>query len=150
MNVILLERVRNLGNIGDNVSVKPGYGRNYLIPHGKAVAATDRNVAEFEARRAELEKAAADQLAAAQKQAESLKDLTVTIAAKAGDEGKLFGSVAPRDIAKAVTDAGVEIAKHQVVMSEGVIRHTGEYPIDLQLHMDVTATITLNVVPAKD
>ncbi|MDF1797130.1 MAG: 50S ribosomal protein L9 [Coxiellaceae bacterium] len=150
MNVILLEKVRNLGNIGDNVNVKPGYGRNYLIPHGKAVAATTQNVAEFETRRAELEKIAAEQLAAAQKQAETLNDLVVTIAAKAADEGKLFGSVSPRDIASAVTDAGVEVAKHQVVMSDGVIRHTGEYQIALQLHMDVTVTITVNVVPAKD
>lgn len=148
MNIILLEKVRNLGNIGDQVSVKAGFGRNYLIPQGKAVAATGSNVAEFEHRREELEARAAEKKSAAEKHAKSLADLTVSIAAKASDEGKLFGSVSPRDVASAIVSAGVEVTKQQVAMPEGPIRHTGEYPITLLLHTDVTAEIKLQVVAA--
>jgi large subunit ribosomal protein L9 len=150
MKVILLERVRNLGDMGDQVNVKPGYGRNYLIPQGKAVAATAGNIEVFESQRAELEKAAADKLAQAEKNAAALADLVVSIAMKAGDEGKLFGSVGPREVARAITEAGTPVEKRHVVMSEGPIRQTGEHSVDLILHTDVVAKIQLNVVPAKD
>lgn len=149
MNVILLEKVRNLGNIGDQVSVKAGFGRNYLIPQGKAVAATTSNIAEFEQRRSELEAIAAEKKAAAEKQAQALLDMTVSIAAKASDEGKLFGSVGPRDIAIAVVSAGVKISKQQVAMPEGPIRHTGEYPVNVLLHTDVGVEISVQVVAAE-
>jgi len=146
MEVILLEKVGRLGNLGTKVNVRAGYGRNYLIPFGKAVPATAENVAAFEARRAELEKAAADKLAAAQARAATLNEKEVTIAGNAGDEGKLFGSIGARDIADAITAAGVEVSKSEVRLPEGAIRQVGEYEIDVQLHSDVTATIKLNVV----
>ncbi|MEE4246670.1 MAG: 50S ribosomal protein L9 [Kangiellaceae bacterium] len=146
MQVILLEKIRNLGNLGDEVSVANGYGRNYLVPQGKAVPATKANVEQFEARRAELEKQAADVLAAAEARAEKLNDLSITIEANAGDEGKLFGSIGTRDIADAVVAAGVEVTKAEVRMPTGVIRNTGEYDIEIHLHTDVTATIKVNVV----
>lgn len=146
MDVILLEKVGGLGNLGDKVRVKGGFGRNFLIPYGKAVSATADNLAKFEAQRAELEKSAAERLAAAQARAEKLAGLKVTIAANAGDEGKLFGSIGTRDIADAVTAAGHEVGKHEVRMPNGVIRAIGEVEIDLQLHSDVTATITVAVV----
>ncbi len=143
MEVILLERVANLGDLGDKVKVKPGYGRNYLIPQGKATAATPENVAKFEARRAELEKAAAEALAAAQARAEALEGLEVTITAKAGEEGKLFGSVGTSDIARAVTEAGQAVERHEVRLPEGPFRSTGEFDVTLHLHTDVEATIKL-------
>jgi large subunit ribosomal protein L9 len=145
MEVILLEKVQNLGNLGDKVNVKPGYGRNYLLPQGKAVPATEANVAEFEARRAELEKAAAESLAAAQARAEKINELTLTIARKAGDEGKLFGSVSNIDIVDAAVAAGVEIERNEVIMPTGPIRQTGEYDVDVQLHTDVDASIKVVV-----
>lgn len=148
MEVILLEKIGKLGNLGDKVRVKPGYGRNYLIPFGKAVRATEANIAEFEQRRAELEKAAADRIGGAEARAEKLAGLTVTIGANAGDEGKLFGSVGPRDVADAITAAGVEVAKSEVKMPTGPIRETGDYEIDVQLHGEVTATVTVSVVAA--
>ena len=146
MEIILLERVGKLGNLGDKVTVKAGYGRNFLIPFGKAVPATKANVADFEARRAELEKAAAEKLAAAEARAETINGFTLNIAANAGDEGKLFGSIGPRDIAEAVTEAGVEATKSEVRMPEGPIRTVGEFEIDVQLHSDVTATLKVTVV----
>ena len=146
MEVILLEKVSNLGNLGDKVNVRPGYGRNFLIPQGKAVSATKDNVIAFEARRAELEKAAADVLAAAQARADKLEGMTVTITSNAGDEGKLFGSVGTQDIADACTAAGVEVAKSEVRMPTGAIREVGEYDIDVQLHSDLTATVKVAVV----
>lgn len=146
MNVILLEKVGKLGSIGDQVSVKAGFGRNFLIPQGKAIAATAANIAEFEARRAELEAAAAEKKATAEARAEKLADLTVTIEANAGDEGKLFGSLGARDIADAVTAAGVEVTKAEVKLPEGTLRDLGEYDIDLQLHAEVTQTIKVLVV----
>lgn len=147
MEVILLEKVGKLGGIGDKVSVKSGFGRNFLIPRGKAVFATADNVAEFEQRRAELEKAAEEKLAAANSKAEHLSALgTVTITAVAGEEGKLFGSVGPRDVAEAVTAAGVELAKSEVKMPEGALREVGEYDIQVQLHSDVSSTIQVAVV----
>ena len=146
MEVILLKKVENLGNLGDKVKVKAGYGRNFLIPTGKAKPATEANLAEFEARRAELEKAAAEALAAAEARAAKLAEFTVTIASKAGDEGKLFGSIGPADIVAAVADAGVEIEKQEVRLPEGPLRTTGEFEVGLHLHTDVDATINVVVV----
>ena len=146
MNVILLERLANLGDIGDEVAVKAGFARNYLIPRGKAVRATTENRAVFEDRRAELERAANEQLAAAEARAGQLKDLALTIVVKAGEEGKLYGSVGTQDIVDALQSEQVEIARSEVRMPEGVIRVTGEYEIDLQLHSDVTVTIQVNVL----
>lgn len=148
MDVILLEKVGRLGSIGDRVSVKAGYGRNYLIPYGKAIPATQSNIAMFEERRAELEKAAADKLTASQGRARALEALdAITITANASDEGKLFGSIGPREIADAVTAAGEEVNKAEVLMPEGPIREIGEYEIDLQLHADVSAVVNLIVAP---
>lgn len=146
MNVILLEKVGKLGNIGDQVSVKSGFGRNFLIPQGKAIPATAANVADFEARRAELEAAAAEKKTAAEARAEKLAELTVTIAANAGDEGKLFGSLGARDLAAAITEAGVEVAKSEVKLPEGTLREVGEYEIDVQVHAEVIQTVKLSVV----
>lgn len=145
MEVILLEKVDNLGGLGDRVNVRPGFGRNYLIPQGKAKPATEENIRFFEARRAELENKAAEELAAAQARAAQLEGLTVTITAKVGEEGKLFGSVGTTDIADAVTAAGVEIGKHEVRLPEGPLRATGEYEIELHLHADVNATVQVVV-----
>jgi large subunit ribosomal protein L9 len=146
MDIILLEKVGGLGNLGDKVRVKGGFGRNFLIPYGKAVSATTDNVARFEAKRAELEKGATERLAAAQARAEKLSGLKVTIAANAGDEGKLFGSIGTRDVADAITATGNEVGKSEVRMPNGVIRAIGDYQIDVQLHSDVTATVTVSVV----
>jgi len=146
MEIILLEKVVNLGNLGDKVNVKSGYARNFLIPQLKAVMATATKVAEFEARRAELEKAAADKLAAAQKRADALAKIEVIITHKAGEEGKLFGSVGTLDIAKAMTDAGAAVDKNEVRLPEGIIRQVGEYAIDVNLHADVTVAVNVSVV----
>ena len=147
MDVILLEKVGGLGNLGDKVKVAGGYGRNFLLPYGKAVSATAENVARFEARRAELEKAAAERKAAAEARAAKLADLVVTIKANCGDEGKLFGSIGTRDIAEAITAAGQAVNKSEVRLPNGVLRTTGEFEIDVQLHSDVTQTVTVSVVP---
>jgi len=146
MEIILLEKVVNLGNLGDKVNVKSGYARNFLIPQLKAVMATATKVAEFEARRAELEKVAADKLAAAQKRADALAKIEVVITHKAGDEGKLFGSVGTVDIAKAMTDAGSAVDKNEVRLPEGIIRQVGEYAIDVNFHADVTVVVNVSVV----
>lgn len=146
MEVILLEKVANLGTLGDKVKVKSGYGRNFLLPYGKAVAATAENLQAFEARRAELEKAAAEKLSTAQSRAEALEGQSFTIASKAGDEGKLFGSIGVRDIADAVTAGGTDVEKSEVRLPEGPLRAVGEYEIELQLHSDVTVAIKLAVV----
>ncbi len=146
MEVILLEKIGKLGNLGDKVSVKSGFGRNYLVPQGKAVPATEANVAKFEERRAELEAAAAEKLAAATARAEGLNDKEVTITAKCGDEGKLFGSIGTRDIADAVAAAGAEVDKSEVRLPEGALRAIGEYDIAIQLHPEVTAIVKLAVV----
>lgn len=146
MEVILLEKIANLGGLGDKVAVKPGYGRNYLIPYGKAVVATPSKIAEFEARRAELEKAAAEKLNAAQAKAEALSKIEIVIAHKAGDEGKLFGSIGTQSIADAVTAAGVAVQKHEVRMPQGVIRQVGEYQIDIQCHADVIVKLPVKIV----
>jgi len=147
MEVILLEKVANLGNLGDKVTVRPGYGRNYLVPGKKAVPATRENIEMFEARRAELEKAAADSLGVAQARGVKLAELAVvTIGSHAGEEGKLFGSVGVAEIADALTTAGVEVAKREVSLPEGPIRQVGEYEIDIHLHSDVTETIKVTVI----
>lgn len=147
MEVILLDKVGKLGAIGDKVSVKSGYGRNYLLPQGKAVAATAKNIADFEARRADLEAAAASKIAEATARAEKLAALEVTIAANAGDEGRLFGSIGTRDIAEAITAAGVAVAKSEVRLPQGVLREIGQYEIDVQLHAEVIQAVKLAVIP---
>lgn len=147
MELILLEKIQNLGNLGDKVAVRPGYGRNYLIPKGMAVQASADNLAQFEQRRAELEQAQADGLAAAQARADVLREVRVSIARKAGEGGRLFGSVGTTDIAEAVTAAGFELHKHEVRLPEGPLRQAGEYDIVLHLHTDVDATVKVEVVP---
>lgn len=144
MEVILLEKIEHLGAMGDRVKVKPGYGRNYLIPKGKAASATAENIAAFEARRAELEKAAADALAGAQARRDQLDGLVVRVSAKAGDEGKLFGSVGTLDIAHAIADAGVKVERHEIRLPDGPLRNVGEHPVHLHLHSDVN--VEINVV----
>ncbi|MBL1273000.1 MAG: 50S ribosomal protein L9 [Oceanospirillales bacterium] len=146
MEVILLEKVANLGTLGDKVKVKSGYGRNYLLPYGKAAPATEANLKAFEERRAELEKAAAGKLATAQARAEALEGASFTVTSKAGDEGKLFGSIGVRDIADVITAAGTDVEKSEVRLPEGPLRTTGEYEIELQLHSDVEVTVKLAVV----
>ncbi len=147
MEIILLDKIANLGGLGDQVNVKSGFARNFLFPQGKAVPATKDNVEKFEARRAELEAKIADELKAAEGRAEKLNELgEVTIAAPAGEEGKLFGSVGTRDIADAITAAGVEVAKSEVKLPTGTLRETGEYEIDLQLHSDVMTTVKVQII----
>ena len=147
MNIILLEKIGSLGDLGDEVNVKGGFARNFLIPQGKAVRATAENRAVFEERRAELERAAQEQRAGAEGRAAELEGKSVTIVVKAGEEGKLYGSVGTQDIVDALQAEQIEIARSEVRMPEGVIRVTGEYEIDLQLHSDVTVAIQVNVVP---
>ncbi|OEF25173.1 50S ribosomal protein L9 [Vibrio rumoiensis] len=150
MQVILLDKIGNLGNLGDQVNVKSGYARNFLIPKGKAVMATKANVEVFEARRAELEAKVAEQLAASQARADEINALeAVVLASKAGDEGKLFGSIGTRDIADAVTAAGVKVAKSEVRLPEGALRNLGEFEISIQLHSEVFAEVKLQVVAAE-
>lgn len=146
MEVILLEKVGKLGALGDKVTVKSGFGRNYLIPYGKAVPATAANVEQFEARRAELEKVAAEKLSAAQARAGQFEDKEITIVAKAGDEGKLFGSIGVRDIADALTAAGLAAEKSEVRLPEGPLRTTGEFEVALHLHSDVDTIVKVIVV----
>ena len=149
MDVILLEKVGRVGNLGSQVSVKAGYARNYLIPQGKAVPATEENIKHFEARRAELEQAALDKLGSAQGRADKINELELTFAAPAGDGGKLFGSVGPRDVAELVTAAGIEITKAEVRMPGGALRSTGEYEVDIQLHPEVHAVLKLIIIPEE-
>ncbi|VAW75859.1 LSU ribosomal protein L9p [hydrothermal vent metagenome] len=143
MEVILLEKVENLGNLGDRVNVKAGYGRNFLIPSGKATPATEAHIKAFEERRAELEKAATDTLATAEARRDKLVDMSITIAAKAGEEGKLFGSIGAIDIAESIGAAGVEIERNEVRLPEGAFRHLGEFKVQLHLHSDVDIEIAL-------
>jgi large subunit ribosomal protein L9 len=149
MNVILLENVENLGNIGDLVKVKPGYGRNYLLPQGKAALATPENMKEIEARRAELEKAAAEDLAAAKKRAGAIEGMELVIQANAGPEGKLFGSVGPIDIADAFEKVQVEVERSEVRMPEGPIQELGEFTVGVHLHPAVDVDITVRVVESE-
>ena len=147
MDLILLQKVTNLGNLGDKVKVKPGYGRNFLVPQGKAVPATAANVAEFEAKRAEYEAKAKAALEGAEGRKARLEGATVTITANASTEGKLYGSVGPRDIAEALTKAGNPVEKSEVVMGEGPLRNTGEFEVLVHLHADIETTVKVLVVP---
>jgi large subunit ribosomal protein L9 len=149
MNVILLENVENLGNIGDLVKVKPGYGRNYLLPQGKAALATPENMREIEARRAELEKAAAEELAAAKTRAAAVEGMELVIPANAGPEGKLFGSVGPIDIADAFDKVQVEVERSEIRMPEGPIQELGEFTVGVHLHPEVDIDITVRVVETE-
>lgn len=148
MRVILQEKIAHLGGIGDEVTVKRGFGRNYLLPQDKAVLATSENVAVFEKRRAELEKASAEKLVAAQARAKALEAISIKIEAQAGEEGKLFGSIGPRDIAEAITSVGQEIEKSEVDMPEGPIRTVGEHEVTVHLHSEVFVTVKVEVVAA--
>ena len=145
MEIILLEKIENLGAMGDKVNVKPGYGRNYLIPKGKAAPATAENIAEFETRRAELEKASAETLQAAEARRDQLEGKQITIVAKAGEEGKLFGSIGTADIASSISESGVTIERNEVRLPEGAFRLLGEYDVELHLHADVNVTVKLTI-----
>ena len=143
MEIILLEKIANLGAMGEKVNVKPGYGRNYLIPQGKAAPATAENVAEYEARRADLEKAAAETLAAAETRRGALLDKVITIASKAGDEGKLFGSIGTADIASVISEQLVAVERNEVRLPDGAFRTLGEHDVQIQLHTDVNVVVKL-------
>lgn len=149
MELILLQKVRNLGTLGDKVVVKPGYGRNFLLPQGKAVRVNAANLAAFEQRRAEYEAKADSLLADAQARQAKLVDASVTIPAHASAEGKLFGSVGPRDIAEALAAAGFTVNKNEVILGEGPLRNTGEYDVAVHLHADVHTTVKVIVVGDK-
>ncbi len=146
MNVILLDNVENLGSIGDLVTVKPGYGRNYLLPSGKAALATRENIAEIDARRADLEKHAAEELGAARARAELVQGMELVISANVGAEGKLFGSVGPIDIAEAFSKVNVEVARSEIRMPDGPIHEVGEFVIGLHLHPEINVDINIRVV----
>ena len=146
MQIILLEKVTNLGGLGDVVKVRDGFARNYLIPHGKAKRATAQNLAEFQSRRADLEKAQLDQLAQAQEKGAKLEGLTVQVAQKAGVDGKLFGSVTNADIAEALKEQGFDVAKAAVRMPQGPLKNVGEHPLKIALHSDVVVTINVSVL----
>ncbi|MGB5062765.1 MAG: 50S ribosomal protein L9 [Candidatus Competibacter sp.] len=146
MEIILLEKITNLGGLGDRINVKPGYARNFLLPKGKATAATPANLARFEARRAELERVAAELLARAKSRAEQLAELIVTLSVKTGSEGRLFGSVGSADIANAVSAAGIELQKNEIRLPTGSIRQIGEYDVDLLLHPEVKTQIRVNII----
>ena len=145
MELVLLQKVKNLGAIGDKVNVKPGYGRNYLVPQGKALPATEKNVAEFEKRRAEYEAKANSILSAAETRKAALEGAAITLKANASPEGKLFGSVGPREIAEAFSASGHPLEKSEVVMGEGPIRHTGEFEVHVHLHADVHTTVKVTI-----
>ena len=147
MELILLEKVQKLGDLGDTVNVKPGYGRNYLVPTGKAVPATPENTAQFEARREELEKTARQKLSSAGDRLSALEGFAIVLAANASEEGKLYGSIGPREISDAVTDRGVTLSKAEVIMGEGPIRYTGEHEVLIHLHADVETEIKVTVNP---
>jgi large subunit ribosomal protein L9 len=146
MDIILLQKVANLGNIGDRVKVRSGYGRNYLLPHGKATLATPDNVKRFEARREELEKAAREHLSSATERAAALKDFKLTIVAKAGTEGKLFGSIGTSDIAEALSRQGFKVERSEVRMPNGPLRMVGEHSVGLHLHADIDVTLAVLIV----
>ena len=145
MNIILLEKINNLGALGEQVKVKSGYGRNFLIPQGKAIPATSANVKKFESQRAELEKLAAESVGAANTRAEQLNGKEIVIVRKAGDEGRMFGSVTNTDVAEAISATGLAVEKREIRMPSGAIRELGEYEITIHLHSDVNATVTILV-----
>lgn len=147
MEVILLEKIGGLGNLGDKVSVKPGFARNFLVPKSKAVSATEKNIAKFEVRRAELEKTAAETLKIAQARADALQHLAVTIPARAADEGRLYGSLGTRDLAEAITNSGINVQKSEILLPTGPLRDLGEHNITVQLHSDISVTVKVNVIP---
>ena len=149
MHVILLEKIKNLGSLGDTVNVKPGYGRNYLVPQNKAVFATKANLASFETRRAELEKKAKQALAKAEQRAAKLNDVTLVITAQASDEGKLYGSVGVIEIKEALLALSHDVCKREIMMPDGVFHSVGQYAVDIQIHSDVLATIQVEVVASK-
>lgn len=149
MNVILLDNIENLGNIGDLVTVKAGYGRNFLLPQGKAALATKENISDFEKRRAELEKAAAGELTSARAREELIRGMELVISANVGTEGKLFGSVGPVDIVEAFEKVGVEAARSEIRMPEGPIHEIGDFVIGIHLHTDVDVDVTVRVVPEE-
>lgn len=149
MEVILLEKVRNLGNLGDKVKVKPGYGRNFLIPQSKAVFATEKNISVFEERRADLEKKAQQALANAEQRAAKINDTSIVVSAMASDEGKLYGSIGPNEIFDALHAKSIEIAKREIVMPEGPIHSVGEYVVEVHVHSDVIANLQVQVVSSK-
>lgn len=149
MEVILLEKVRNLGNLGDRVNVKSGYGRNFLIPQNKAVFATPDNVKLFEQRRSELEKKAQQSLASAEQRASKLNDITVVISAMASDEGKLYGSVGINEIKDALTAKEIEVSKREIVMPEGPLHSIGNYVVEVHVHSDVIANLQIEIVASK-
>lgn len=146
MEIILLEKVKNLGNLGDKVHIKAGYGRNYLLPRKKAILATQKNLVEFEARRAELELKQKDTFERAKSRAEQLQEMTVVVASKVGLEGKLFGSVSAADIAYALSSAGVEVSRQEVRLPQGPIRYIGDYEVTIHLHTDVDAKLKVKVI----
>jgi len=146
MQVILLEKIENLGGIGDEVKVKPGFGRNYLLPQGKAALATKENIAKFEAMRAQLEERANEELQTAQERADKIKELDLTITANAGSEGKLFGSIGTFDIVEAYEKAGCPVERSEIRLPEGPLRVVGEHPIEIHLHTDVNVPVMLNIV----
>ena len=147
MELILLEKVLKLGDLGDKVNVKPGYGRNYLVPLGKAIPATEKNIAEFEARRSELEATEQAKLGTAENRSAGFADVEITLSANASEEGKLYGSIGPREIADELTSLGHEVSKAEVIMGEGPIRFTGEHEVLLHLHADVDIRIKIVVNP---
>jgi large subunit ribosomal protein L9 len=149
MDVILLEKVRNLGNLGDKIKVKSGYGRNYLIPENKAVFATPKNIEIFEKRRDELVKKAQQSLAQAEQRAAHLNDVTVTIRALASDEGKLYGSVGVNEIRDALKEKSIEVSKREIVMADGIIHSVGNYTVEIHVHSDVVATLQVEIVASK-
>jgi large subunit ribosomal protein L9 len=149
MEVILLQKVANLGTIGDRVKVRSGYGRNYLLPEGKATLATPDNVKKFEARRSELERLANEQLSSAEERAGALKEFKLSISAKAGTEGKLFGSIGTADIAEAATRAGLKIARSEVRLPNGPLRAVGEHTVAVHLHTDVTVPLAILILPEE-
>lgn len=146
MEVILLDRIENLGDLGDRVEVRPGYARNYLFPKGKAKFATAENIAEFEARRADLEKAATEARAAAEARRQQIEGLTLTLTAKTGSEGRLFGSIGPGDIVEAARASGIELQRREVIMPTGTLRQTGDYELHVHLYTNINSTIQVSVV----
>ena len=149
MQVILLEKIKNLGELGDKVKVKPGYGRNFLIPQNKAVFATEKNIVAFEARRSELEKKAEQSFSHAQSRASKLNDVVLVIAAQASDEGKLYGSVGISEIKDALLAKNMDVTKREIVMPDGPIHSVGQYTVQVVVHSDVIATVQVEVIAAK-
>lgn len=149
MQVILLEKIRNLGNLGDKVEVRAGYGRNFLIPQNKAVFATEKNIQQFETKRAELEKKAQASLKSAEERAEKLNEVVIKIEAQASEEGKLYGSIGPNEIKEALKNKKFEVSKREIAMPNGPLHSVGQYIVEIQLHSDVIANLQLEIVAAK-